>query len=115
MVAPQGFGYLGQALSGAGQYAAVYGAAHRPGTDRVACSPGHYVIAAYAAAETGLIEDSVLAGYGQNGSSLEAIGVTETARVVATMADATETAQAVAAMADVPGRSACGSSAAKSR
>ena len=50
MVAPQGFGYLGQALSAAEQYAAVYGAAYRRGTDRVVCSPGHYVIAAYAAA-----------------------------------------------------------------
>ena len=46
MVAPQGLGYLGQALSAAEQYAAVYGAAYRPGTDRVVCSPGHYVIAA---------------------------------------------------------------------
>jgi len=75
MVAPQGFGYLGQALSAAEQYAAVYGAAYRPGTDRVVCSPGHYVIAAYAAAvETGLLEGAALAGYGQNGSALEAIG-----------------------------------------
>jgi transketolase len=75
MVAPQGFGYLGQALSAAEQYAAVYGAAYRRGTDRVVCSPGHYVIAAYAAAaETGLIDEAALAGYGQNGSPLEAIG-----------------------------------------
>src|SRR5437763_735882 len=75
MVAPQGFGYLGQALSAAEQYAAVYGAAYRPGTDRVVCSPGHYVIAAYAgAAETGLLDEAALASYGQNGSSLEAIG-----------------------------------------
>jgi transketolase len=75
MVAPQGFGYLGQALSAAEQYAAVYGAACRPGTDRVVCSPGHYVIAAYAAAaETGLLDSAVLASYGQNGSALEAIG-----------------------------------------
>ena len=75
MVAPQGFGYLGQALSAAEQYAAVYGAAYRPGTDRVVCSPGHYVIAAYAAAaETGLIDEAALASYGQNGSPLEAIG-----------------------------------------
>ena len=75
MVAPHGLGYLGQALSAAEQYAAVYGAAYRPGTDRVVCSPGHYVIAAYAAAaETGLIDDAALASYGQNGSALEAIG-----------------------------------------
>src|SRR5690242_16086373 len=74
MVAPQGFGYLGQALSAAEQYAAVYGAAYRRGCDRVVCSPGHYVIAAYAAAaETGLIDEAALASYGQNGSALEAI------------------------------------------
>jgi transketolase len=75
MVAPQGFGYLGQALSAAEQYAAVYGAALRPGTDRVVCSPAHYVVAAYAAAaETGLLDEAVLASYGHNGSALEAIG-----------------------------------------
>lgn len=75
MVAPQGLGYLGQALSAAEQYAAVYGAALRAGTDRVVCSPGHYVIAAYAAAaETGLLDPALLASYGQNGSALEAIG-----------------------------------------
>jgi transketolase len=75
MVAPHGFGYLGQALSAAEQYAAVYGAALRPGTDRVICSPAHYVIAAYAAAaETGLLDEAALAGYGQDGSALEAIG-----------------------------------------
>jgi transketolase len=75
MVAPHGFGYLGQALSAAEQYAAVYGAAYRHGTDRVVCSPGHYVIAAYAAAaQTRLIDEAALAGYGQNGSPVEAIG-----------------------------------------
>lgn len=75
MVAPHGFGYLGQALSAAEQYAAVYGAALRPGTDRVVCSPAHYVIAAYAAAAaTGLLDEAMLATYGQDGSALEAIG-----------------------------------------
>jgi transketolase len=75
MVAPQGFGYLGQALSAAEQYAAVYGAALRPGIDRVVCSPAHYVVAVYAAAaETGLLDEAALASYGQNGSALEAIG-----------------------------------------
>ena len=75
MVAPHGLGYLGQALSAAEQYAAVYGAALRPGTDRVVCSPGHYVIAAYAAAaETGLLDPALLDSYGRNGSALEAIG-----------------------------------------
>jgi transketolase len=75
MVAPHGFGYLGQALSAAEQYAAVYGAARRPGADRVICSPAHYVIAAYAAAaETGLLDEAALGGYGRDGSALEAIG-----------------------------------------
>jgi transketolase len=75
MVAPHGFGYLGQALSAAEQYAAVYGSALRPGTDRVICSPAHYVIAAYAAAaETGLLDEAALAGYGHDGSALAAIG-----------------------------------------
>jgi len=75
MVAPHGFGYLGQALSAAEQYAAVYGAALRLGTDRVVCSPAHYVIAAYAAAaRTGLLDEAILATYGQDGSALEAIG-----------------------------------------
>src|SRR5580704_1768422 len=54
MVAPQGFGYLGQALSSAEQVAAVFGAA-RPGVDRIVCSPGHYIIGPFAAAaELGL-------------------------------------------------------------
>ncbi|HEY6276996.1 MAG TPA: 1-deoxy-D-xylulose-5-phosphate synthase N-terminal domain-containing protein [Streptosporangiaceae bacterium] len=75
MVAPQGFGYLGQALSAAEQYAAVYGAALRPGIDRVVCSPAHYVVAVYAAAaETGLLDEAALVSYGHNGSALEAIG-----------------------------------------
>ncbi|HYA49563.1 MAG TPA: 1-deoxy-D-xylulose-5-phosphate synthase N-terminal domain-containing protein, partial [Streptosporangiaceae bacterium] len=75
MVALHGSGYLGQALSAAEQYAAVYGAALRPGTDRVVCSPAHYVIAAYAAAaRTGLLDEAMLATYGQDGSALEAIG-----------------------------------------
>ena len=39
MVAPQGFGYLGQALSSAEQVAAVFASA-RPGVDRIVCSPG---------------------------------------------------------------------------
>jgi transketolase len=81
MVAPQGFGYLGQALSSAEQVAAVFAAA-RPGLDRLVCSPGHYIIAPFAAAgELGLIEDEALNTYGQNGSQLEAIG-TERSPVV---------------------------------
>jgi transketolase len=74
MVAPLGFGYLGQALSSAEQVAALFATA-RPGTDQIVCSPGHYVIALYAAArETGLLTDDDIAGYGQDGSALEAIG-----------------------------------------
>ncbi|HUY45192.1 MAG TPA: 1-deoxy-D-xylulose-5-phosphate synthase N-terminal domain-containing protein [Streptosporangiaceae bacterium] len=74
MVAPQGFGYLGQALSSAEQVAALFAAA-RPGQDRIVCSPGHYVIALYAAAaEVGLLPADALLTYGQNGSALEAIG-----------------------------------------
>jgi transketolase len=79
MVAPQGLGYLGQALSAAEQFAALYGAAVRAGTDRVVCSPGHYVIAAFAAAaELGLMDEAGLATYGQDGSPLEAIGTERT-------------------------------------
>jgi transketolase len=78
MVAPQGFGYLGQALSSAEQVAGVFGAA-RPGVDRIVCSPGHYIIGPFAAAaELGLADVS---GYGQNGSVFEAIG-TERSPVV---------------------------------
>lgn len=74
MVAPQGFGYLGQALSAAEQVATVFTTA-RPGTDRLVCSPGHYVIAAFAAAaELGLLDEDAVAAYGNNGSPLEAIG-----------------------------------------
>ncbi len=82
MVAPQGFGYLGQALSSAEEFAALYGAVVRPDIDHVVCSPGHYIIAVFAAAaEVGLLDEDELASYGQNGSSLEAIG-TERSPVV---------------------------------
>jgi transketolase len=81
MVAPQGFGYLGQALSAAEQVAAVFATA-RPGVDRLVCSPGHYIIVPFAAAgELGLIDEEMLQTYGQNGSPLEAIG-TERSPVV---------------------------------
>jgi transketolase len=74
MVAPQGFGYLGQALSSAEQVAAIFAVA-RPGIDRLVCSPGHYVIAPFAAAvELGLLDEAALETYGQNGSPIEAIG-----------------------------------------
>ncbi len=62
MVAPQGFGYLGQALSSAEQVAAVFACA-RPGLDRLVCSPGHYIIGPFAAAaELGLLAEDALAG-----------------------------------------------------
>jgi len=78
MVAPHGFGYLGQALSSAEQVAALFAVA-RPGIDRMVCSPGHYVIAFHAAAaEVGLIPARALASYGQDGSALEAIGTERT-------------------------------------
>ncbi|WP_432845725.1 1-deoxy-D-xylulose-5-phosphate synthase N-terminal domain-containing protein [Amycolatopsis sp. CA-161197] len=81
MVAPQGFGYLGQALSAAEQVAAVFAAA-RPGRDRLVCSPGHYVIAPFAAATAlGLLTEEAAATYGRNGSAIEAIG-TERSPVV---------------------------------
>jgi transketolase len=74
MVAPQGFGYLGQALSSAEEVAALFAVA-RPGVDRMVCSPGHYVIGFYAAAaETGRLPGDALASYGQDGPALEAIG-----------------------------------------
>src|ERR1700734_4513035 len=74
MVAPLGFGYLGQALSSAEQVAAVFACA-RPGVDRLVCSPGHYVIGPFAAAaELGLLDEDLVAGYGQDGSTIEAIG-----------------------------------------
>jgi transketolase len=79
MIAPQGFGYLGQALSSAEQFAVLYGTALRLGIDRMVVSPGHYVIAAFAAAaEMGLLTDADLATYGQDGSSIEAIGTERT-------------------------------------
>ncbi len=81
MVAPHGFGYLGQALSSAEQVAAVFACA-RPGVDRLVCSPGHYIIGPFAAAaELGLLEETALSGYGHNGSPFEAIG-TERSPVV---------------------------------
>jgi len=81
MVAAQGLGYLGQALSAAEQVAAVFAAA-RPGVDRLVCSPGHYIIGPYAAAaELGLLNEDAVAGYGQDGSPVEAIG-TERSPVV---------------------------------
>ena len=75
MIAPQGFGYLGQALSSAEMVAGLYVSAYRPEIDDVVCSPGHYIVAFYAAeAEVGRLEPELLRTYGQNDSDLEAIG-----------------------------------------
>jgi transketolase len=74
MVAPQGFGYLGQALSSAEQVAALF-TVLKPGRDRLVCSPGHYVIGIFAAAaELGILSEDEAASYGQDGSPIEAIG-----------------------------------------
>ena len=74
MVAPHGFGYLGQALSSAEQVAALF-SVMTPGEDRLVCSPGHYVIGIFAAAaELGLLDEDAVRAYGQDGSSIEAIG-----------------------------------------
>jgi transketolase len=80
MVAIQGFGYLGQALSSAEIFAVLFGTGFvRPGVDRFVLSPGHYVIALYAvAAEIGLIEREALQTYGADGSLLEAISTERT-------------------------------------
>jgi transketolase len=74
MVAPHGFGYLGQALSSAEQVAALF-SVMLPGEDRLVCSPGHYVIGIFAAAaELGILDEDAVRAYGQDGSSIEAIG-----------------------------------------
>ena len=74
MVAPLGFGYLGQALSSAEQVAALF-SVMTPGEDRLVCSPGHYVVGLFAAAaELGLLDEEAVAAYGQDGSQIEAIG-----------------------------------------
>jgi len=80
MVAIQGFGYLGQALSAAEIFAALFGGGvFRPGWDRFCLSPGHYVIVPYAAAaEVGLIDPRELEFYGLDGALLEAISTERT-------------------------------------
>lgn len=75
MVAPHGFGYLGQTLSSAELFAALYARHYRPDIDKIVISPGHYIIAAFAAAaEVGVLDEDVLSTYGHDGSVLEAIG-----------------------------------------
>jgi transketolase len=82
MVAPHGFGYLGQALSSAELLAALFTGPFRPNTDKLVCSPGHYIIAVFAAApDLGLLTDADLSSYGEDGSRFEAVG-TERSPVV---------------------------------
>jgi transketolase len=82
MVEPHGFGYLGQALSSAEIFAVLFGNHYRPDRDKLVVSPGHYIIAAFAAGpEASGLDEADLATYGFDGSSLEAIG-TERAPVV---------------------------------
>ena len=50
MVAPHGFGYLGQALSSAELLAALFAGPYRADHDTLVCSPGHYIIGVFAAA-----------------------------------------------------------------
>jgi transketolase len=82
MIAPHGFGYLGQALSSAELFAALFAEHYQPDRDDMVVSPGHYIIAAFAAGpEFGLVTEDELATYGFDESALEAIG-TERAPVV---------------------------------
>lgn len=75
MVAPHGFGYLGQALSSAELFATLYAGHYDPHRDSLVVSPGHYIIAAFAAApEADLLDEQALATYGFDDSTLEAIG-----------------------------------------
>ncbi len=75
MVAPHGFGYLGQVLSSAEMMAVLFDEVFRPGIDELVVSPGHYIIVAYAAGpELGLLDEESLTSYGHDGSELEAIG-----------------------------------------
>jgi transketolase len=82
MVAPHGFGYLGQALSSAELFASLFSGPYRRDRDKLVCSPGHYIISAFAAApDLGILSESDLSTYGQDGSSFEAVG-TERSPVV---------------------------------
>ena len=79
MISIQGFGYLGQALSAAEQFAVLFGDVMRHGRDRFVLSPGHYAVVYYAAAaEVGLLERAALADYGADGALLEAISTERT-------------------------------------
>jgi transketolase len=80
MVAIQGFGYLGQALSAADIFAALFGSGvMRLGHDRFVLSPGHYAVVFYAVAvELGLVDRRELESYGKDGALLEAISTERT-------------------------------------
>jgi transketolase len=79
MVAIQGFGYLGQALSAGEQFAVLFGGVMRHGHDRFVLSPGHYAVVFYgAAAELGLLDRAELSRYGSDGALLEAISTERT-------------------------------------
>lgn len=80
MVAIQGFGYFGQALSAAETYAALFGSGvFRAGVDRFVLSPGHYAVVLFAvAAEMGWLAREHLKAYGLDGALLEAISTERT-------------------------------------
>lgn len=80
MVAIQGFGYLGQALSSAEIVSTMFGGGFvRIRHDKFVMSPGHYVIVFYAVAvELGLLSRGDLADYGKDAALLEAIGTERT-------------------------------------
>jgi transketolase len=85
MVAKQGFGYLGQALSAAEIAAVLYCDALNVWKDRLVISPGHYAIVHFAAgAEVGLFADEDLDQYGEDGSDFETIGTESTPALAAT-------------------------------
>src|ERR1700729_4043285 len=82
MVAPHGFGYLGQALSSAELFATLYLNGYRRDADQLVVSPGHYIIASFAAAAVaGDLEEEQLLTYGHDGSALEAIGTERSSTV----------------------------------
>lgn len=79
MVAREGFGYLGQALSSAEEFAVLFCGHFRQGQDRFVLSPAHYAISLYGiAAELGLLAEEELASYGADGSPLEAVATERT-------------------------------------
>ena len=74
MVAPHGFGYLGQALSAAEQYAAVYGAARGRGPTGWSARRRTTSSRPTRPLPRPACSTRPLATYGQDGSALEAIG-----------------------------------------